>query len=132
MRTGQPTRQVAIGGTSDPSVDGTTYICAGGGGGLYTTWYGTADAGDTGSTKAPLIWRFASGDTPAGGTGPTTDLTDTSTGYSANRRGVWSCLVVDVADGRAVRMVQGAAGSETSYGNPTSRCAPRWPPAALE
>jgi hypothetical protein len=149
MRAGQPTRQVAIGGTSDPSIDGTTYICAGGGGnGLYTTWYGTPDAGDSGSTKAPLIWRFASGDSPAGGTGPTTDLTDTSTGYSANRRGVWSCLVVDVTaptpnNPQTSMQVQSlmppqTAAAVTSISNPTVidsitlvRTSASTPPAAL-
>jgi 3',5'-cyclic AMP phosphodiesterase CpdA len=97
MRAKQVTRQVAIGGTSNAAVDGTTYICAGGGGnGLYATWYGTADAGDAGSSTAPKVWQFDSGDTPAGGTGSNEDITDAVTGYSANRRGVWSCLVIDV------------------------------------
>lgn len=97
MRAGQPTRQVPAGGTVEPPADGTTYICAGGGGnGLYTTWYGPADSGDPGSATPPKVWRWSGGDTAAGGSGTPEDPTDTASGFSACRRAVWSCLVADV------------------------------------
>src|SRR3954447_14705823 len=38
---------------------------------------------------------------------------------------------VDVADGRAVRLVRGEAGTETSYGDPLA-AAPAWPDAGAE
>jgi hypothetical protein len=47
MRAGQPTRQATSGDTVNPVAEGTTYICVGGGGNrLYSTWYGSTDAGD--------------------------------------------------------------------------------------
>ena len=97
MIAASPTRHVPAGGSVNPVTDGTTYICAGGGGnGLYTSWYGTTDAGDAGSSTPPKIWRWSGGDTPSGGSGKSVDVTDTSTGFSAVRRGVFHCLVVDV------------------------------------
>ncbi|HEX3908267.1 MAG TPA: metallophosphoesterase family protein [Mycobacteriales bacterium] len=97
MRAGQPTRAVAAGGTVNPPVDGTTYICAGGGGnGLYKTWYGTTGSGDAGNTTAPKVWRWSGGDTATGGTGKSQDIKDTAKNFSAVRRGVYSCVVVDV------------------------------------
>lgn len=97
MVAGQPTRQVPAGGTVDPATDGTTYICAGGGGnGLYSTWYGPTDSGDAGSATPPKVWRWSGGDTAAGGSGKPQDLTDTATSFSACRRAVWSVLAVDV------------------------------------
>lgn len=97
MRAGQPTRTVASGGTVAPATDGTTYVCSGGGGnGLYTTWYGPTGGGDAGSTTAPKIWRWSGGDTATGGTGKPEHLTDTAQGFSAYRRAVFSCVVVDV------------------------------------
>lgn len=97
IRAGQPTRHVAAGGIVHPVTDGTTYICAGGGGnGLYTTWYGTTDSGDAGNSTAPKIWRWSGGDTASGGSGSSREYTDTAKGYSAVRRAVWSCVVVDV------------------------------------
>ncbi len=89
MRAGRPTRTVAAGGTVKPATDGTTYICAGGGGnGLYKTWYGTTGSGDAGNSTAPKIWRVVNG--------KSSDVTDTVKDYSAVRRAVWSCVVVDV------------------------------------
>jgi hypothetical protein len=97
MRAGQPTRRVASGGTVNPPADGTTYICAGGGGnGLYTTWYGATGGGDAGNSTAPRVWRRSGGDTPIGGRGKPENLTDTAKGFSAFRRAVYGCLVVDV------------------------------------
>ena len=97
MRAGQPTAHVRSGGTVRPETDGTTYICAGGGGnGLYRTWYGPTLGGDPGSPTRPKVWRWSGGDTATGGSGHPEDQTDTATEYSAHRRAVWSCLVVDV------------------------------------
>jgi hypothetical protein len=91
------TRKVAVGGTVRPVTDGTTYICCGGGGnGLYPSWYGTTDAGDAGSTTAPKVWRWSGGDTATGGTGSSQDVVDPAKGFSANRRALFHCLVVDV------------------------------------
>lgn len=102
MRGGQPTRKVASGGTVSPHADGTTYICAGGGGnGLFRDWYGTTDSGDAGSPVAPKIWRWSGGGTSSGGSGTPEDVTDTSRGYSAVRRAVFSCVLVDVTAPRA-------------------------------
>jgi hypothetical protein len=98
MRAGQPTRRVAAGETIDPATDGTTYICAGGGGNqLYRTWYGPTGSGDPGSPTMPRVWRWSGGDTASGGSGRPLDLTDTAIGYSACRRSVYSCLLVEVA-----------------------------------
>ncbi len=98
IRNGQPTRPVPPGGTVNPDTDGTTYICAGGGGnGLYKSWYGPTGKGDAGSSTGPKIWRWSGGATPAGGTGKPQNLTDTATHYSAFRRAVYSCVVVDVS-----------------------------------
>ena len=97
MRAGQPTRKVAPGGTVNPASDGTTYLCAGGGGnGLYPTWYGTTGAGDAGSATLPKVWRYSGGDTASGGVGKPQDITDTAKNFSACRRAVWHCLVVTV------------------------------------
>jgi hypothetical protein len=97
MRSGQPTRHVAAGGTIDPLTDGTTYICVGGGGnGLYPNWHGTTDSGDAGDSTQPRIWKWSGGDTPSGGSGTPENLTDLAKGFSACRRAVWHCLVVDV------------------------------------
>ena len=97
MRAGQPTAAVPSGGTVHPEKDGTTYICAGGGGqGLYRTWYGTTGAGDPGAPTPPKVWEWTGGDSPAGGSGKHVDLTDTAAGYSAFRRARWHCLIVDV------------------------------------
>lgn len=97
MLAGQPTRQVPSGGTVNSASQGTTYICAGGGGnGLYGNWYGTTLGGDAGSTTAPKVWRWSGGDTALGGTGKTEDLKDTAVGYSAYRQAAYHCLCVDV------------------------------------
>jgi hypothetical protein len=97
MVAGVPTRHVASAGTVHPATDGTTYLCAGGGGsGLYTSWYGATDSGDAGSATKPKIWRWSGGDTASGGSGRSIKITDISTGYSAVRRAVFHCLVVDV------------------------------------
>jgi hypothetical protein len=97
MRAGQPTRAVAAGGTVDPTVDGTVYICAGGGGnGLYATWYGTTGSGDAGNTTPPKIWRWSGGDTAKGGTGKSQNVKDTAANFSAVRRAVYCAVVADV------------------------------------
>ncbi len=97
MRDGQLTRKVAPGGTVSPPADGTTYICVGGGGnGLFRNWYGTTDFGDAGSSTAPKVWRWSGGDTASGGSGKPENVTDTARGYSAVRRAVFSCVLVDV------------------------------------
>ncbi len=97
MRAGQPTRKVASGGTVDTSADGTTYICAGGGGNLlYTSWYGSTDSGDSGVSAPPRVWQWSGGDTASGGSGKPQDNIDTAKGFSACRRAVYSCLAVDV------------------------------------
>jgi hypothetical protein len=97
MIAGQPTSQVPSGGTVNSASQGTTYICAGGGGnGLYGQWYGTTLGGDTGSTTAPKVWRWSGGDTARGGTGTPQDVQDTAVGYSAYRRAAYHCLCVDV------------------------------------
>jgi hypothetical protein len=104
IRNATVTRHVAAGGTIYPATDGTTYICAGGGGnGLYATWYGTTDAGDAGNSTAPKIWRWTGGDTANGGTGKSENVTDHASGFSAVRRGVYSCVVVDVTPTAAGR-----------------------------
>jgi hypothetical protein len=120
MRAGQPTRQVASGGTVNPPVDGTTYICAGGGGnGLYKTWYGPTGAGDAGNSVAPKVWRWSGGDTASGGSGKPQDLADTAQGFSAFRRAVYSCLVIDVtapsgAGGQTSMLVRALMPAQTS------------------
>jgi Purple acid Phosphatase, N-terminal domain/Calcineurin-like phosphoesterase len=97
MRAGQPTAWVASGGTVRPATDGTTYIDAGGGGnGLYKSWYGHTGGGDAGSKTAPKIWRWSGGDTAQGGSGTRRDRADRAKEFSAYRRAVFSCLVVDV------------------------------------
>jgi len=97
MRGGQPTRRVAPGGTIDPATDGTTYICAGGGGNqLYSGWYGPTGSGDPGSSTTPKIWRWSGGDTASGGSGTPLNLPDTAIGFSACRRAAYSVVVVDV------------------------------------
>ena len=98
IRAGHTTRKVASGGTASAHADGTTYICVGGGGNrLYTTWYGTTDAGDPGDATPPKVWRWSGGDTPSGGSGKPTDYPDTVRDFSAFRRAVYCCLVVDVS-----------------------------------
>jgi hypothetical protein len=97
MRAGQPTRQVPSGGTVNAATDGTTYICAGGGGnGLYQTWYGATLGGDAGSATPPKVWRWSGGDTASGGSGKPENLKDTAAGYSAYRRAAYSCLCADI------------------------------------
>jgi 3',5'-cyclic AMP phosphodiesterase CpdA len=120
MRAGQPTRAVAPGGTVSPAADGTTYICAGGGGnGLYASWYGSTGGGDAGSSTAPKIWRWTGGDTPSGGSGRPAQQTDTAKGFSAYRRAVFSCVVVDVtappaAGGRTSMLVRAMMPAQTA------------------
>jgi Purple acid Phosphatase, N-terminal domain/Calcineurin-like phosphoesterase len=97
MRAGQPTRQVASGDTVNPITDGTTYICVGGGGNhLYTTWYGSTDAGDAGSAEQPKVWEWSGGDAAIGGHGRSVHVTDSARGFSAFRRAVYCCLSVNV------------------------------------
>jgi Purple acid Phosphatase, N-terminal domain/Calcineurin-like phosphoesterase len=109
MIAGQPSSQVPSGGTVNSASQGTTYICAGGGGnGLYGKWYGTTLGGDAGSTTAPGVWRWSGGDTALGGTGTARDVQDTAAGYSAFRQAAFHCLCVDVtpaAGGRPAAML---------------------------
>jgi hypothetical protein len=95
---GKVTTPVASGGTVHPQTEGTTYICAGGGGqDLYTGWYGTTGAGDPSTTSGPpLIWEWTGSNTATGGTGTSADITDTVTDYSAYRHANWSFIVLDV------------------------------------
>lgn len=108
MRAGQPTREVAPGGTVHPPADGTTYVCVGGGGnGLFRDWYGTTGSGDRGSPTRPKVWRWSGGDSARGGHGRPEDVTDTAKGYSAVRRAAYCCVAIDVT-------APAAAGGRTS------------------
>jgi hypothetical protein len=91
------------GSTIEPATVGTTYICAGGGGqSLYTTWYGTTTAGDSGAAALAKTNQWSGGDSATGGVGTAQDITDpwlASAGvssYSANRKGNWTALSVTV------------------------------------
>jgi hypothetical protein len=92
------TKTVPSGGTVHPATDGTTYICAGGGGqDLYTGWYGAVGAGDPANASGPaLIWEWSGSDTAKGGTGTSNDITDPVQNYSAYRRANWSFIALDV------------------------------------
>ncbi len=98
VRGGDVTKAVPSGGTVHPETDGTTYICAGGGGqDLYTGWYGTAGAGDPANASGPpLVWEWTGTDTADGGTGTAEDIPDPVLDYSAYRRANWSFIVLDV------------------------------------
>lgn len=98
LRGGEVTKVVPSGGTVFPEAEGTTYICAGGGGqGLYTGWYGTTGGGDPANASGPpLLWEFTGSNTAAGGTGSTVDIPDTVTDYSAYRHANWSFIALDV------------------------------------
>ncbi len=94
IRGGQVTRTAAAGDHVQPATDGTTYICCGGGGnGLYSTWLGPTDGGDppASARTSPKMWALHDGHPRVN--------TDTTTGFSAYRRAVYSCLVVDVIPG---------------------------------
>jgi hypothetical protein len=95
---GKVTAEVPSGGTVHPETEGTTYICAGGGGqDLYTGWYGTTGSGDAATTSGPpLIWEWTGTSTATGGTGQSEDIADPVTGYSAYRHANWSFIVLDV------------------------------------
>jgi hypothetical protein len=95
---GEVTTVVPSGGTVHPEKEGTTYICAGGGGqGLYTGWYGVTGAGDPANASGPpLLWEFEGSNTAAGGTGATEDIPDTVQDYSAYRHANWSFIALDV------------------------------------
>ncbi len=97
------------GGTVNPETDGTTYICAGGGGqDLYTGWYGVTGGGDPATTSGPpLLWEWTGTNTADGGTGASEDIPDTVTDYSAYRHANWSFIVLDVK-------APGFVGDETS------------------
>jgi 3',5'-cyclic AMP phosphodiesterase CpdA len=97
MRAGKRTREALAGATVTPATDGTTYICAGGGGnGLYSGWYGATGSGDAGSATEPKVWTWTGSTTALGGTGKSVNVTDSVTNFSAVRRAVYSCLVIDV------------------------------------
>ncbi len=97
MINGALTKVVPPGGTVYPATDGTTYVCAGGGGnGLYQTWYGKTGSGDPGNNTAPKIWEWTGGQGATGGSGSPEDVKDLAKNYSAFRHAAWSCLVVDV------------------------------------
>ncbi len=106
---GEVTRVVPSGGTVNPETDGTTYICAGGGGqDLYTGWYGVTGGGDPATTSGPpLLWEWTGTNTADGGTGASEDIPDTVTDYSAYRHANWSFIVLDVK-------APGFVGDETS------------------
>jgi hypothetical protein len=95
---GEVTKAVPSGGTVRPETDGTTYICAGGGGqDLYTGWYGSTGGGDPATTSGPpLIWEWSGSDTATGGTGSAEDIPDPVTDYSGYRHANWSFIVLDV------------------------------------
>lgn len=117
MVAGLPTMTAPSGTAVNPPADGTTYICAGGGGnGLYASWYGATLSGDAGSTTAPKVWRWTGGDTPLGGTGKTVDQKDTATGFSAFRHAAWHCLCVDVSSsaGQATMLVRALEPAQTA------------------
>jgi hypothetical protein len=130
MINGAATATVPSGGTVHPATEGTTYICAGGGGnGLYKTWFGTTLSGDPGNTTAPKVWQWTGGESGSGGTGSPEDVKDPAQHYSAFRHAVWSCLVVDVtapttSGGQTSMYVQAMmpaqnASAVTSIANPT-------------
>jgi hypothetical protein len=98
IRGGDVTKVVPSGGTVHPAADGTTYICAGGGGqDLYTGWYGTTGGGDPANASGPpLIWEWTGTDTAVGGTGTAEDIPDTVLDYSGYRHANWSFIVLDV------------------------------------
>jgi hypothetical protein len=120
MINGALTKVAPSGGTVYPATDGTTYICAGGGGnGLYQTWYGPTGSGDQGNGTAPKIWQWTGGQSAAGGSGSPEDVKDPAKNYSAFRHAAWSCLVVDVtapasAGGQTSLYVQAMTPAQTS------------------
>jgi 3',5'-cyclic AMP phosphodiesterase CpdA len=129
LRGGEVTTVVPSGGTVHPHRDGTTYICAGGGGqDLYTGWYGVVGGGDPATTSGPpLIWEFTGTNTATGGTGSTEDIADTVTDYSAYRHANWSFIALDVTVPkfpggetsilvRAIDPVQSSAGITSTSG----------------
>ncbi|HSZ40201.1 MAG TPA: metallophosphoesterase family protein [Trebonia sp.] len=98
---------VGPGGKIAPELQGTTYICTGGGGaGLAATatsgWYGTSGGGDmaTTGTGAPLLEVWGD-ESPSGSSGGTTSEPDPVTGWSAYRRAQWCHLVIDVTAPKA-------------------------------
>ncbi|HLH58663.1 MAG TPA: hypothetical protein VKV33_05860, partial [Streptosporangiaceae bacterium] len=102
MRNNVVQAHVPPGGTIMPAVQGTTYICTGGGGaGLAASatsgWYGPSGGGGlaTTGTGTPLleVWGHQ---TARGGSGGTSSEPDPVTGWSAYRRGQYCHLVVDV------------------------------------
>jgi hypothetical protein len=95
---GEVTKPVASGGTVNPATEGTTYICAGGGGqDLYTGWYGTTGGGDPANASGPpLVWEWTGTDTAEGGTGTADDIPDPVANYSGYRHANWSFIVLDV------------------------------------
>jgi hypothetical protein len=98
VKGGGVTKTVPSGGTASPATDGTTYICAGGGGqDLYTGWYGATGGGDPANTAGPpLVWEWTGTDSATGGTGTAEDNTDPVVNYSAYRHANWSFIVLDV------------------------------------
>jgi len=100
VKSGVAQTQAAPGSVVTPASQGTTYICAGGGGqSLYTSWYGVTGAGDSGS-GTPFIDYWTGGDTASGGSGSASTEADptysASNPWSAFRKAVWSFIVVDV------------------------------------
>ena len=97
IRGGRVAARVPSGGVVDPATQGTTYICAGGGGNsLYTGWYGDSDGGTTRAAGRPMLWRWTGGQTARGGSGRSENVPDPVTGFSAYRRAAFSVLLVDV------------------------------------
>jgi 3',5'-cyclic AMP phosphodiesterase CpdA len=102
LRGAEVTKVVPSGGTVHPEAEGTTYICAGGGGqSLYTGWYGVTGGGDPANVSGPpLLWEFTGSNTATGGTGSTADIPDTVQNYSAYRHANWSFITLDVTGPR--------------------------------
>jgi hypothetical protein len=103
MRDNVVQAHVAPGGKIAPAVQGTTYICTGGGGaGLAASatsgWYGTSGGGDlaTTGTGTPKVEVWGD-ESPSGSTGGTSSEPDPVTGWSAYRRAQYCHLVIDVS-----------------------------------
>jgi hypothetical protein len=103
MRNNVVQAHVAPGGKIAPTLQGTTYICTGGGGaGLAASatsgWYGTSGGGDlaTDGPGTPLLEVWGN-ESPSGSSGGTSSEPDPVTGWSAYRRAQWCHLVIDVS-----------------------------------
>jgi len=102
MRNNVVQAHVPPGGKIASGIQGTTYICTGGGGaGLAASatsgWYGTSGGGDLATdgpgTPTLEVWGDES---PSGSSGGTSSEADPVTGWSAYRRAQYCHLVIDV------------------------------------